>query len=276
MQVVMFSKHLQELSVEEAGRAVKAIGLDGLDLTVRPGGHLQPDNVRETLPKAVEALKAVGAEVPMITTAVTDADETAQNTFAAAQECGIRHLKLGYWSYGGFGKLDENMANARAAIERIAQLAEERGVTACLHNHSGAHLTASGSLVARLLKGLNPDAVGAYIDPGHLTLEGGLSGWKLAMDEMKDRIRLVAVKDFGWFREESNGNTRWRQKLVPLKEGVVRWKEAFECLRSLSFDGVVSFHSEYQGWGSWKDLNTEEVLRQTKEDYEYMRPILNR
>ena len=276
MQVVMFSKHLQELSVEDAGHAVQAIGFDGLDLTVRPGGHIAPETVRDDLPKAVETLQKIGVQVPMITTAVTAADETAENTFAAAQEAGIRRLKLGYWSYSGFGRLKEDIQSARAAVERIAELAEANGVAACLHNHSGAHLTASGAIVARLIEGLNPEAVGAYIDPGHLTLEGGLSGWKIAMDEMKDRIRMVAVKDFGWFRKEANGAVRWRQRLVPLEEGVVRWKEAFECLRSIAFDGVVSFHSEYQGGGSWRDLDTQGVLDQTRRDYEYMKPILNR
>ena len=42
MQLVMFSKHLGALSIPEAGQAIKGLGFDGVDLTVRPGGHVEP------------------------------------------------------------------------------------------------------------------------------------------------------------------------------------------------------------------------------------------
>ena len=32
------------------------LGFDGVDLSVRPGGHVEPDNVETDLPKAIEAL----------------------------------------------------------------------------------------------------------------------------------------------------------------------------------------------------------------------------
>ena len=272
----MFSKHLQELSIVDAGSAAVDIGFDGLDLTVRPGGHVAPDGVEEKLPAAVAALRAVGAEVPMITTAITDADEDALATFRAAKAAGITRMKLGYWRYQGFGKLRGQIAEVRKCLARIEPLALEAGVTACLHNHSGNDMTASSHVIAALLRGLDPDALGAYIDPGHMTVEGGRSGWKIGMDAVHDRIRMMALKDFGWYRSEADGQVTWAEKLVPLSEGIVRWDEVFECLGQIGFDGIVSFHSEYQGGHSWRDLDTDGVIAQTREDYAYMRSRLGR
>ncbi|GIX06947.1 MAG: hypothetical protein KatS3mg115_1350 [Candidatus Poribacteria bacterium] len=277
MDVVMFSKHLQSLSIVEAARAALAIGFDGLDLTVRPGGHIPPDRVRQELPRAVEALERIGARVPMVTTAITDRDEIAEATFSTLQEVGIRYAKLGYWRYRGFGHLREQVQEVRAALARLEPLLLETGVTACLHIHSGDDLTASAHVVAQLLEGRDPRAFGAYVDPGHMTVEGGKSGWKIGMDALKDWIRLVAIKSFAWYKEDlPDGTARWTAKLYPLRGGIVRWNEVFECLRAIRFDGVISFHSEYQGAGSWKDLSVSELLEQTREDYEYLRPYLGR
>src|SRR5687767_37451 len=62
-----FSKHLAELDWKDLGKAVKDAGFDGVDLTVRAGGHVLPERA-EDLPKAIEAIRAAGVSVPMITT----------------------------------------------------------------------------------------------------------------------------------------------------------------------------------------------------------------
>ena len=58
MRYIMFSKHLQELDVPAAGRAIKELGFDGVELTVRPKGHIEPERVTEDLPRAVDDLRA--------------------------------------------------------------------------------------------------------------------------------------------------------------------------------------------------------------------------
>ncbi|MHB0876112.1 MAG: sugar phosphate isomerase/epimerase family protein, partial [Anaerolineae bacterium] len=85
MKLVMFSKHLSPLSIEDAAKTAGGLGFDGLDLTVRPGGHVEPSDAGEGLPKAVEAVRALGLDVPMITTSIVSADEPhAEAVFQAA------------------------------------------------------------------------------------------------------------------------------------------------------------------------------------------------
>jgi hypothetical protein len=73
--VALFSKPLQHLGWPELGRVVKELGMEGVDLTVRPGGHVLPERVREDLPRAVETLRSYGLSAPMITTAITSGDD---------------------------------------------------------------------------------------------------------------------------------------------------------------------------------------------------------
>src|SRR5512134_2749252 len=56
----LFSKHLPELNWSDLGRAVKDAGFEGVDLTVRPGGHVLPERAAEDLPRAIDALTRQG------------------------------------------------------------------------------------------------------------------------------------------------------------------------------------------------------------------------
>ena len=73
--LVMFSKMLGEFPVAEAARRIKGLGFEGVDLTVRPGGHVLPERVATDLPEAVKAIRGEGLSVPMITTAITRAGD---------------------------------------------------------------------------------------------------------------------------------------------------------------------------------------------------------
>lgn len=254
---LMFSKHLQELDFERLGEVVADMGFDGVDLTVREGGHIEPADAKERLPVSVQTLKRFGLTVPMITTNFTDATEPyANDVFAVAADCGVEFIKLGYWRYQGFGQLKVQISEAKRKLDGIAQLSERYGVCAVVHNHSGGCLSASPFVLAELLRDFDLRFVAAYIDAGHITVEGGLTGWQQGLEAVADKVRVIACKDFGWFRE----NGRWVVKVVPVGEGIVRWWEFFACLKQIGFDGPISIHSEYAG------LAVSELIEQTHRD----------
>src|SRR5215471_6575116 len=63
----LFSKPVPQMNWSELAQAAKSAGFEGIDLTVRRGGHVLPERVKEDLPKAVEAVRREGLAVPMIT-----------------------------------------------------------------------------------------------------------------------------------------------------------------------------------------------------------------
>jgi sugar phosphate isomerase/epimerase len=277
MRLVMFSKHLGPLSVPEAGKRVKEIGFSGLDLTVRPGGHLPPEQVEKGLPEAVKQLADLGLSVPMISTGITSAAEPhAEAILATAAAQGIRDLKLGYWKYERFGKLRQQLDEARKAIEGLEGLARKHGVRVCVHIHSGDYLSAEAGNVYQMISGRDPHHIGAYLDPGHMTLEGFEGGWIQGVDLLQNWISMIAVKSFQFIPERNaeTRETKWKARIGPLREGTVRWREVFKCLKQLGWDGTVTFHSEYQGAESWRDLSVEELIAQTKDDFAYLTPII--
>src|SRR6185295_18653580 len=71
LKVSIFSKHLPDVQGAELAKAVNELGFD---LTVRKGGHVLPEQVKQNLPPLVKTLRAAGLEVPMITTEIADAD----------------------------------------------------------------------------------------------------------------------------------------------------------------------------------------------------------
>lgn len=274
MKIVMFSKHLQELSVREAGARARKLGFAGLDLTVRPGGHIAPEQVAQGLPAAVSALREEGCEIPMISTGITEADAAAEAICGVAAAQGIREIKLGYWPYRPFGDLLPQLDQARTRLEKLEALASRHNVRLSPHIHSGNYLTAQCALLAYLLRERDPHHIGAYIDPGHMFVEGGLGVWLQGLDLLQGRVSMIAVKSLVYAPEEREGEKTWRPVVVPLNEGMVRWREFWPVMKQMGWDGVVSFHSEYQGRGSWRDLKLQELLDQTRADLEYLRPIM--
>jgi len=277
MQLVMFSKMLKNigsLNLEKAGDYIAMMGFDGVDLTVRPGGHIIPEEASRRLLEAVEILNSKGLAVPMITSSITSADEKyAEEIFKTASGCNVKFIKLGYWRYEGFGKIKEQIRRVRDEnLKGICKLSEEYNVTAGLHIHSGNFLTSNAAIVHLLLRDYDPKNLCAYIDPGHMAVEGGLAGWKIGMDILQEYIRMVAVKDFGWFKvsDPTTGENRWRVRTVPLSEGLVPWAEVFSYLKQIGFDGPVSIHSEYH------DVDFEGLINRTESDLRYLKEILKK
>ncbi len=93
----IFSKHLPELGYHDLGKVASQMGFDGVDLTVRKGGHVLPERAAGDLPRAVEAIRAHQLTVPMITTEIVDARASdTRPILQAASSCGVKLWKTGW------------------------------------------------------------------------------------------------------------------------------------------------------------------------------------
>jgi sugar phosphate isomerase/epimerase len=277
MQFVLFTDNLSDLGIADACDAAKRAGFDGLDLTVRPGGHVLPEAASTGLVEAKRAADAAGLALPMISTAVTDDDSPhAEAIFAAAAHDGIRLLKLGYWEYRPFGTLAAQLDEARSKLRRLAALGRKYRVLPCVHCHSGRFLAAGGPLLYLILKGFEPGEVGAYVDPMHMAIEGGRAGWEMGLDLVAPWLALVGIKNFRWLPgdRDAHGQQRWRWEYCPLADGQAPLPEFVAYLGRLKYDGVVSLHSEYKGETSFRRLSTPELLDQSAADLRYLRSLI--
>ena len=276
MQFVLFTDNLADLNIREVCRSVKKAGFDGLDLTLRQGGHVLPENAERGLAAAHETADQEGVTIPMVSTGITAADDPFAESVIAAAHFRIRSFKLGYWRYQPFGNLTKQLDEARRKLEGIVALTRRYHVRPCLHAHSGPILS-NGPLLYLLLKDFSPDDVGAYVDPMHMTLEGGLNGWEMGLDLLAPWLALVGLKNFRWLEagRDSHGQMRFRYQHVPLADGQAPLPEFMGYLKQLKYDGVVSFHSEYRGGTSWRQLTTAELLAQSAKDLTYLKSVFS-
>lgn len=261
--IVFFSKHLAELSWADLGKAVTQMGYAGVDLTVRPAGHVLPERVTEDLPKAVAAIRGAGSEVHMLTTGLTRADDpAARPTVTGARAVGVPLLKAGYYRYA-LKDVRTELAAAVEAFAGLVRLASEAGVTFGYHNHSGTYVGAAMWDTLQLVEPLPREAAGYYFDIRHAVVEGGDAGWRLGTQLVAQRLRMLAAKDFFW---EKQSNGRWRIVDCPLGEGMVNWPAFFAEIAKTSFNGPVTVHVEYDPGGRTQVEKTDRMMEAAARD----------
>lgn len=244
LKVSIFSKHLQFLQGRALAEGAAEIGFDGLDLTVRKGGHVEPERVAEDLRPLVRVIRERGLEVPMITSGIVDADTPhAEKVVETIAALGIRYYRWGDFRYEAAKPVAGQLEALKPRVEKLARLNERHRVCAIYHTHSGiGRVGASIWDLYLLLKDFDPNLVAVNYDTGHATIEGGYGGWMNSLRIIGPYLRGVAVKDFVWAK---NSQGEWRPRWCPLGEGMVRFPQFFEMLAQRNFSGPLQVHYEY-------------------------------
>ena len=265
----LFSKHVPWLTGKELASVVRKLGFNGIDLTVRPGGHVLPEAAATTMPPLVEAIRSEGVEVPMITTALLNAsDATARPILSTAGRLGIPFAKLGYYRYG-FRDLDGELATVAGQLRSLVDLAAECKIQLGYHNHSG-YVGAPLWDVAKIIGPWDPQWIGYYFDIRHAVVEGGDAGWKIATLLAAPRLKMLAVKDFYW----DKGPKGWAVRNCPLGQGMVDWPKFLAMLAAAKFAGPVSLHVEYDPGGASEPAKREAMLAAAEQDLQFLRAQL--
>lgn len=252
-ELSVFSKHLHFLGWSEMAAAAKEIGFDGIDLTVRKGGHVLPERVTEDLPKAHEAIKRAGLKLTMITSDVADlSSPNAELVLRTAAKLGVRHYRWGGFRYQDGGKpIAEQLADFRPKVKELAAFNRQLGLCAMYHTHSGVNqVGASMWDLWMLLKDHDPAQVSYNYDIGHATVEGGLGGWVHSARLAAPLMGGIALKDFRW----EKGPKGWRVQWCPIGEGMVQFDKFFAMMKASKFGGPLQVHYEYDLGGADKGL----------------------
>jgi sugar phosphate isomerase/epimerase len=271
-----FTESFQSWPIPKVCERFKAIGLDGLDLTVRPGGHIDPADAPKRLPEAARAAREHGVQLLMLSTAIVEPNREAEALLAAAAEAGVKRVKLGYYRYQDFGTLARRIDEVRASVAGVAKLAAKHRVLPCVHIHSGDTIPSGGAIAYLVLKDFDPSEVGAYVDPMHMTVEGANDGWRQGLDLLAPWIAISSLKNCLWHSgdRDDNGQQRYGFRKCPLADGIAPIPEYLATLKKLGYHGLYTLHSEYSDRNSWRVLDADECLEQTRLDLEYAKKFL--
>lgn len=276
-KISVFSKNLNWISdYHELAETALMMGFDGIDLTVRPNGHVLPENVKSDLPKAVEAIRKVGLEVYMITTSITDPyHQHTEPILKAANALGIQRYRTGWLNYEKKLSIPQNLQAFRKIFSDLTVLNQKYKIQGNYQNHSGLNLGSSIWDLWLVLKELDPKWMACQYDIRHATLEA-TNSWEVGLELLKSNIGSLDIKDFSW----KNANGKWEVENVPLGKGMVNFQKYFSLLREFKINCPYSIHYEYPLGGAEDGAKSISIPKQTvvaamKQDLDQLRKWLS-
>jgi sugar phosphate isomerase/epimerase len=245
LKIAIFSKHLQFVQGDGLAKAAADIGFDAIDITVRKGGHVEPERVAQDLPPLVTAIRAHNLDVPMITTDIVDTDSPyTEAILQMMAKLGIRYYRWNTIRYTPDKPIEAQLEQMKPRVARLAALNAKHRVCAMYHTHSGRNMVGASIWDLHiLLKDQDPQTVGVNFDIGHATIEGGVGGWINSFNITGKYLRGIAVKDFVWGKDAKGA---WTNQWRPLGEGMVHLPEFFGMVAATPFDGPLQLHFEYK------------------------------
>ena len=143
----VFSKMFQPPVVETPEKLcelMKGAGYDGIQWTVRKGGHVEPADAAANLPRLVKIAESFGLKSRSICTDIT-ADAAgkpgltpgAETVLKVAADCGIEMFRPAYFFYDAKTEtFSQSLDRIRGGFAALARLAARTGVKATYQNHS--------------------------------------------------------------------------------------------------------------------------------------------
>lgn len=275
LDLYLFSKALQFLDYESMSVSAKKMGFDGLDLTIRPKGHVLPENVDRDLPIATEIMQSHDLSTKLFCSKVTDITDPVQlNVLRVASQLGYESFRTGWYKYDLNKDINQQVASASDKIEEIAKVSSNLNLNASYQNHSGHYLGSGIWDLFAILNTIQQPNIGAQYDIMHHVIEGG-KNWEVGFNLIKPYINTLVLKDFIWEKK----NEKWDRTYVPMGTGIVDFEKYFALLKKHQINVPVSLHIEYDlggaEHGKIPTMAHEEIYDKIKKDVDYIRALWN-
>jgi len=249
--VNVFSKHFQWLDHNGMAEAIAEVGFDGVDLTVRRGGHVLPERVEEDLPKVAEACKKAGIKISLMTTDITDPnDPITEKVLRTASKLGIGHYRFGYWYYDEKRDIVEQLKEIKVKMSGMAELNKKYKIFGGNQNHSGTRYF--GNVVWdtwEIVKDLDANYIGCQYDSQNALNEGIGGSWVNSA-----RLTAPYTKTFVVKTQAEWGDPEWKKinrkeqrdfRFITYEE----FKWYFSLMEKAGFSGPITTHYEFSGLG---------------------------
>jgi sugar phosphate isomerase/epimerase len=266
----IFSKHLQFLDYADMADAAANMGFKGVELTVRPEGHVLPERVENDLPKAVDALKKVGFSPDLMTTTVGDASEPISiRVLTTAARLGFGQYRTKWYPYPEKQTIPDAIKQFQQQLRGLGELNKSLHLTGCYQNHAGLWAGASIWELWQMLQTANPQFMGVQYDIRHAMVEGGMS-WSNGLKLIHPHIKSLTMKDFVWAKKDG----KWAVQDVPFGEGMVDFTTYFRLLKQYQVKVPITLHVEYPLGGA--DQGAKKLTISKNQVFEALKRDLNR
>ncbi|MHB0857746.1 MAG: sugar phosphate isomerase/epimerase family protein [Anaerolineae bacterium] len=255
----VFTKPWRDMPIPQLGAFIRGLGFDGVELPVRPGFQVQPEQVGRDLPIAARQLAAQGVRIYSV------AGPADQATVAACAEAGVPTIRVMAQIPANEGYLAAE-ARLRAEYERLLPLLERCDVQLGVQNHCDGFVPNALGL-ARLLEGFDRRHIAAVWDAAHEALNGM---WpEMALDVVWPHLCMVNLKN-GYWRRSTGPEAQqaaWQHYWTGGRHGLASWPRVAAELKRRDYRGIICLSAEYS--------NEASVNRLIAEDIAYARELLS-
>jgi len=260
VEIYSFSKLFQFLNYNELAAMFKESGLDGIDLTVRKGGHVEPENVETDLPKAVNAAQKNGITLPSIVTDISDADDPLTlRVIRTASENGVKFYRMAYYRYDYQKSMPDNLESFRTRMEKLAELNAKFNISGGYQNHNGSNFGGNSWEIWEVIKNMDKKWIGCFFDIYHGVVEG-LQSWPNAMRVIAPYVTQRYIKDFYLSATEKNA----RVVVCELGNGMVNFNQYFRICKELNMNQPFCLHVEYELFNKDEEKNLSHAEKYKK------------
>lgn len=214
-----------------------ALGLDGVELAVRPGYQVTPETAATGLKEAARVLSERGLDILSI---ASTADEA---TIAACGDAGVPLIRIMApidMSLGYLASVDK----LRRHLDTLVPALEHHNVAIGVQNHYGRFV---GSAIGlhHLLEPFDPRHVCAVLDLAHCSVDGEPAA--LAVDIIKDRLGSLVNFKSAYHARVTNPEDEavFAVKWSTHRHGGFSWAEGVAALRAAGYEGNYCLPAEY-------------------------------
>lgn len=263
--MTVFTKPWPTKSIEELAGFVRDLGLDGVELPVRPGYQVEPAQVSRDLPRAARVFADRGLRIASI------AGAADRSMVAACGDAGIPivrvmapiDLKKGYRAC---------IEDYQRTFDALLPDLERHKVTVGVQNHCDNCVGSAVGLL-HLVGRYDPRRVAAVLDPAHCGLDGEPE--EMAVDIAWPLLALVNLKNAYWQMFGGAGQEpQWRKFWSAGRFGLCSWPVVLAELRRRGYAGAYCLTAEYSDPDAVGDLKGDAVVPLLKEDIRYLDGLL--
>jgi sugar phosphate isomerase/epimerase len=267
IELGVFTKPWNDAIEAVADRMVK-LGVNSIELPIRPGYQVTPDNVKTTLPGAVKALAARSLSICSVAAPLDNA------IIEACGDAGIKIVRTMVGIEPSKVHYADAISQARKRYDELVPLLDKTGVRIGVQNHSG---NAIGSAIGlfHLMERYDPKYVCAILDMAHCGIAGEPT--ELCVDLLWDRMpNLVNFKNA--FRERVNGPEEaeavYRTHWTTGRHGAYSWSGLVAELRKRNFSGTFVLPGEYSDPKGEPQRMGDDVLPFLATDVAYLKGLI--
>jgi sugar phosphate isomerase/epimerase len=252
--------------MEQLADKVAALGLDGVELAVRPGYQVTPETIRRDLPKAARILESRGLMIGSVATPLSE------DAVAACGEAGVGILRT-------MAPIDLKRGFAacfddhRRSYDALIPALDRHNVRIGVQNHYG-NFVGSVQALLYLIEPYDPRHVCAVFDMAHCGVAG--EPLELAVDVIWPRLNgLVNFKSA--FQKRINGpeeaEARFAVHWTTARHGAYSWSHLVKLLTERNYAGMFCLPAEYSDPAGAPQRMGDDVLPFLREDIAYIKSL---